>query len=362
MSFNADPESILGALSVAVLVVDQNDQIVFANPAAEQFFQIGAATLTRTSLPELVSPDNPLLSLIHKARKQDGVIREFGFRLSTPRIATRSVTVDCAPLTSGTGHFVLSFQDHASAGRLGGSLAHRDSARSLRGMAAMLAHEVKNPLSGVRGAAQLLGQTVPYEDQQLTRLIIEETDRVCKLVDQMDAFTENPRLERGSVNIHEVLDRAVDIARRGFGREIIFQQNYDPSLPAVLGNHDHLIQIFLNLIKNACEACSGGDGEILIETSFRHGIRLAVQAAKSRLDLPIMVTVSDNGSGISEDLEPHIFDPFVSTKLEGTGLGLALVAKLIDDHGGIIDLESSAQGTTFRILLPMQKEQRLDDM
>ena len=174
----------------------------------------------------------------------------------------------------------------------------------------------------------------------------------------MDAFTENPRFERGSVNIHEVLDRSVDIAKRGFGRGVTFLQEYDPSLPPVFGNRDHLIQVFLNLVKNSCEALGANEAEIIITTGFRHGIRLAVQASKSRLDLPIMVTIQDNGPGIPEDLQPHIFDPFVSTKLEGTGLGLALVAKFIDDHGGIIDLESNKDGTTFRILLPVLQNQQ----
>ena len=355
---SADTAAILSCLSVAVLVVDSDGNIVFANPAAEQFFQSSIANLTKSSLPDLVLADNPLLSLISKARVQDSAIREFGFRLSTPRLGTRSVTVDCAPIAGAPGNLVLSFQEHASAGRLGGTFQHRDSARSLRGMAAMMAHEVKNPLSGVRGAAQLLEQSVPVEDRQLTRLIIEEADRVCNLVDQMDAFTENPRFERGSVNIHEVLDRSVDIAKRGFGRGVTFLQEYDPSLPPVFGNRDHLIQVFLNLVKNSCEALGGNEAEIVITTSFRHGIRLAVQASKSRLDLPIMVTIQDNGPGIPEDLQPHIFDPFVSTKVDGTGLGLALVAKLTDDHGGIIDLECNKDGTTFRILLPVLQNQQ----
>ena len=169
---SSDAEAILNGLSVAVLVVDPDEAIIFANPAAEQFFQSSISSLIKSALPDLVLPDNPLLSLISKARVQDSIIREFGFRLSTPRLGTRSVTVDCAPLGGNPGYLVLSFQEHASAGRLGGTLQHRDSARSLRGMAAMLAHEVKTPLSGVRGAAQLLEQSVPIGDRQLTLLII----------------------------------------------------------------------------------------------------------------------------------------------------------------------------------------------
>ncbi len=349
-------KGILESLPVAVLVVDKNDGIVFANSSAEQFFQTSASTLLRGTLANLVTVDNPLLSLIAKARHQDSVIREFGFRLSGPRLPTRSVTVDCAPLGDTIDHLVLSFQENTSVRLLGNALNNKDSVRSLRGMAAMMAHEIKNPLSGVRGAAQLLEQGAPFEDQQLIRLIIEETDRICKLVDEMDVFTENPRIERDGVNIHEILDRVVGIAKRGFGANVNMYQEYDPSLPPVYGNRDHLIQVFLNLVKNACEAAAGSDAELKIVTGFRHGIRLAVQAAKSRLDLPIMVTITDNGPGIPEDLRPNIFDPFVSTKLEGTGLGLALVAKLIDEHGGIIDLDTASSGTTFRILLPMLKD------
>lgn len=353
MNILRESEAILGALSVAVIVIDRDDHIVYANASAEQFFQASATTLTRSRLPEVLPHDNPLHSLIEKARRQDSVIREFGFRLSTPKMTTRSVTVDCAPLSGTSGSLVLSFHENAISGRLGGSLVHRDSARSLRGMAAMLAHEVKNPLSGVRGAAQLLEQGISAEDRQLTRLIIEETDRVCKLVDQMDAFSDNPRFERGPINIHQILDRVVDVARNGFGKGLGFHQIYDPSLPPVFGNRDHLIQIFLNLVKNACEAVTPPDGEIEISTGFRHGVRLAIPAMESRVDLPLVVSVADNGPGIPEDIQPHIFDPFVSTKADGSGLGLALVAKLVDDHGGLIDLESAPGRTAIRVLLPV---------
>ena len=345
-------EEILGVLPVAVLVIDKNNNIVYANPTAEQFFQYSAETLLRLSLTKLISEDNPLLSLIAKARKQNNVISEFGFKLQLPRIEARNVSVACAPLGESLEYFVLHLQDCSTAGRLGISMFQRDAARSMRGMAAMMAHEVKNPLSGIRGAAQLLEQNVSYEDRELTKLIIEESDRICALVDEIDAFTESPEFKRNSVNIHEVLDHVINIAKRGFGSDMKITKVYDPSLPPVFGHRNYLIQIFLNLIKNACEACQFSDAELRIVTGFRHGIR--VQATDSRLDLPISISIIDTGPGIPEDIEPHIFDPFVTTKIEGSGLGLPLAAKLITDHGGLIDLDTSPEGTTFQILLPME--------
>jgi two-component system nitrogen regulation sensor histidine kinase GlnL len=222
----------------------------------------------------------------------------------------------------------------------------------------MLAHEVKNPLSGIRGAAQLLEQSVPAEDRELTRLITEETDRICALVDRMEVFSDSRPPARGPVNIHQVLEHVRLIAQNGFARQVRFVEGYDPSLPPVFGNRDQLVQVFLNLVKNAAEACPANGGEITLATAYQHGIRLAVPGSDTPMSLPLVVSVQDNGEGIPEDLRPHLFDAFVTTKTNGTGLGLALVAKIIGDHGGVIEFDSQPRRTIFRVRLPIYTQPR----
>jgi two-component system nitrogen regulation sensor histidine kinase GlnL len=349
----ADAAAILAALPDPVIVVERTGQIRFVNPAAEQFFGSGAAALGGSALADLVAPHSPLLSLVDSVWRVGNTISEYDILLEGPRFGSRSVTIQGALTGEGADSLVLTLHERSMADMMDRHLNHRSAARSITGMAAMLAHEVKNPLSGIRGAAQLLEQDADPAERALTQLICDETDRIVALVDRMEAFSDHRPLERDAVNIHEVLERVRKVAQSGFARHIRIIEEYDPSLPPVHANRDLLVQVLLNLIKNAAEALTTPDGEIILTTAYRHGLRLTRPSGEGRQHLPLMVSVTDNGGGIPEDLRPHLFEPFVTTKRNGTGLGLALVAKVIGDHGGVIEFESQPRRTVFRVFLPV---------
>jgi len=343
---------VLAALPSPVLVVDSGDVIRYANIAAEQFFDMGANALMGSALAELVPADSPVFGLLETVRMSGHNVSEYSVALETPRLGSHVLTVQAAPLGEERDRVVVMLQERSIAHKIDRQLTHRNAARSVTAMASMLAHEVKNPLSGIRGAAQLLEETANAGDRELTRLICDEADRICALVDRMDVFSDRRPLERVPVNIHEVLERVRKAAQSGFARHVRFVEDYDPSLPPVHGNRDLLIQVFLNLVKNASEAVPQKGGEIQLSTAYQHGIRLAVAGSESRVHLPLVISVTDNGDGVPEDLRPHLFDPFVTTKHNGSGLGLALVAKVIGDHGGVIEFESQPRRTVFRVFLP----------
>ena len=351
----SESEAILNALPNPVLLVAPDGRIVDANIAAESFFEISTQFLRRQSLKELVPFGSPLLALIDQVRSSGSPVNEYKVDLGTPRIGgDRQVDLHVAPLTERPGHIVVMLQERTIADKMDRQLTHRGAARSVIALAAMLAHEIKNPLSGIRGAAQLLEQSAADDDRTLTRLICDEADRIVKLVDRMEVFADERPVEREPVNIHVVLDRVKKLALSGFARSVKFVETYDPSLPYVLANRDQFIQVFLNLVKNAAESIGERpDGQIELTTAFRPGVRLQIPGSKTRVSLPLEFCVKDNGAGVPADLLPHLFDPFVTTKPTGTGLGLALVAKIVGDHGGIIECESQPRHTIFRVLMPM---------
>jgi two-component system, NtrC family, nitrogen regulation sensor histidine kinase GlnL len=300
-----------------------------------------------------------VLQSVKQVRETSSVVNEYSVGLGTPRLGgERTVDLQTAPLGENPQYVILLLLRRSVAQKLGQQLSHQGAARSVSGMAAMLAHEIKNPLAGIRGAAQLLEPGVSDADRALTRLICDETDRIHKLVDQMEVFSDERPLERMPLNIHVVLDRVKKLTLALTAGTVTIREEYDPSLPFVLGNSDQLVQVFLNLAKNAAEALQQGGrnsepAELLFTTAFRPGIKLQVAGSTERVSLPLEICVTDNGPGINEDLLPHIFEPFVTSKPQGRGLGLALVAKVVRDHGGTIECQVGRRGTTFRALLPM---------
>jgi two-component system, NtrC family, nitrogen regulation sensor histidine kinase GlnL len=358
-SFPGMAATILDSLPTAIICISSAGWITEANPAAESFFELGRSVLLRRTLDDIVAMSSPLLGLVNEALQTGKSFREMELSVALPRIgAEKLVDVYVMPLGIGDGSIVVSLRERSFAEKLGSYAHSRTANRTLSAMGAMLAHEIKNPLSGIRGAAQLLDSALGDEDRALTRLIRDETDRIVRLVDRFETLADTKPIRRDPVNIHLVLDHVAGLATNGFARHVRLSKRYDPSLPAVEGDPDQLIQLFLNLVKNAAEAIEAEqpDGEITLATAYRSPVRIKVPDSADTVSLPIEVSVRDNGRGIDQDMVDGLFEPFVTSKQNGSGLGLALVAKIVADHRGIVECEPGQRRTTFRVLLPIHRD------
>jgi len=344
---------LLDAVPFALIVLDPEDHIVGANHAGEQLLGAGRTLLQGRSLSDYIAGDSPVFALIAEARNGSIAVAEPDLALSGPRLQAAHVAIDAAPIAEHPGSVCLIVKDRGIERRLTRQSHSRDASRSAKAMAAMLAHEVKNPLSGIRGAAQLLEKRLGDDEHVLTQLICDETDRIVGLVNRMEMLGDERPVPMAPVNIHEALNHVRRLAQAGFASHVAFREDYDPSLPPVWGNRDQLVQVFLNLVKNAAEACPEHGGNIVLVTQFVPGLRLGDRFSGPRPRLALTVRVQDNGAGIPEHIRDGLYDPFVSGKVGGKGLGLALTAKIVAEHDGVIEFESQPRRTVFSVSLPL---------
>jgi two-component system nitrogen regulation sensor histidine kinase GlnL len=353
-------EALWGAIPYPALVVDGANAIVTANAATESFGATSLRQMAGKPLARFVGDDSAMLDVIAQARRNGVSVAQYDVMVGWADQMPQLQNVHATPLHDGSGEILILMHPQGMADKMDRSLGHRSAARSVTGMAAMLAHEIRNPLAGISGAAQLLEMGLGDADRELTGLIRAEAARIGNLVDRVEQFGDLRPAQRKPLNIHDVLDRARRSAQAGFAAHVRFFEDFDPSLPPTAGDPDQLLQVFQNLLKNAAEAVPRVGGTIGIATAYRPGVKLVRPGQKSE-SLPLVVTITDNGPGIPESLIRDIFDPFVSSKVNGSGLGLSLVSKFIADHGGVVECDSRPGRTRFRVRLPVWQGEVSDE-
>ncbi|WP_127103794.1 two-component system sensor histidine kinase NtrB [Pararhodobacter zhoushanensis] len=348
------PGAIFSALPIPAFMTglrDGDEVILDCNPAAEQFLSASAPILRGAVATDRLYIDAPMEEAMARARHNRAPIFINDCDVSTSEKPSVLCTIQIAPMNDPADTLLLLITPRDIAGRLGRTRVVKAAAKSAIGMSEMLAHEIKNPLAGIAGAAQLLSMGLNAADRELTDLIVAETRRIVKLLDQVEQFGDQRPPDRKPINIHDVLERARRSATVSFGAHMQLSDDYDPSLPDVWADPDQLQQVFLNLIKNASEAQPQG-GKIRIHTYFERGLQVAGHDER-RVALPLHVEIIDDGPGLPAAIAENIFEPFVSGRENGTGLGLALVSKIIAAHEGWIEVKSRPGQTIFRVSLPM---------
>ncbi len=351
-----DPQRQLSSLSLAVVLLAPGQRIAAANPAAEQFLGQSFRRLQDRCLSDLVRFEEPRLAA--RLTESDAHVSARATNVHVIGQGPRRLDVTAAPLIDQPGWQVLTLHDISGAEAMSDASASADD--SILRAPDILAHEIKNPLAGIRGAAQLLGRKLQGNDLAMTGLIADEVDRIAKLIDQMQSLSRRTPQVLAPCNLHEAVRRAIAVLE-ATGNAPPIVEEFDPSLPLVLGNADALVQVVLNLIANAADACRDTAApRIAVRTRFASGLQTHRGADGLPVRLPIELRVSDNGPGIDPAMRDHVFEPFVTTKKSGQGLGLALVRRLVRDMNGRIghDREDGAGWTHFRVHLPMASERR----
>ena len=344
-------ETLWTSLPLPGVVIDENDKIFEANTAMETFLNVSARSLKGRPVWDMIHVDAPLDAAVTRIRRDHAPLFVNNVDVGSGERAPMQCNVQFSSLIERPGYILLLMRPREIADKMGQALQSKTAAKSAIGMAEMLAHEIKNPLAGITGAAQLLSMNLEPADQELTDLIVAESRRIVQLLDQVEQFGNLRPPERRATNLHDVLDRVRKSAAVGFGAHMRIAEQYDPSLPPTFADPDQLMQVFLNLLKNAAEAQPGG-GTITVRTFYEQSLRVA-RPDGSRVSVPLNVEIIDDGPGLPPALAGDVFEPFVSGRENGTGLGLALVSKIVAEHDGWIAVTSVPGRTVFRISLPL---------
>ncbi|AZV78188.1 PAS domain-containing protein [Parasedimentitalea marina] len=342
--------TLWASLPIPAFLIDADDRIADMNSAAEGFLNASRKSVLGHPVWDQIAIDAPIEGAFARARRDDSALFVNDIDVGSGNRAPLQCGVQVAPVVDHPGQMLLMLSPRELAGRMTQTHSAKSAAQSAIGMAEMLAHEIKNPLAGITGAAQLLSMNLTAEDFELTDLIVAECRRIVKLLEQVEQFGNLSEPDFHPVNLHDVLDRARRSAVLGFGAHMTIIEDYDPSLPMAWGDADQMLQVVLNLLKNASEAVVSKHGTITIRTFYEHSFRLRRSDGTGKT-LPLQIEIIDDGPGLPAAIRDDVFDPFVSGRDNGTGLGLALVSKIISDHNGWISVSSTPGRTVFRLSL-----------
>lgn len=344
---------VLDSLPHPIIILDNSNHFVWLNHAAETFFNSSLAIFSGTSAEDYFNPNSVLIKMINRARETTSSLSEHSLSISAPKLKDTTVNIQVAPFYQNNEFTIISLQKNSLEQIAKARNIFKGAALSMSKVTALLAHEIRNPLAGIRGAAELLEPELVRENRELSKLIVTETDRIIKLLERIEKLSADRQLQLEEINIHEVLDYCLMVNSSSFGKHLIIKRDFDPSLPMIFADRDLLIQLFLNLFKNASEATSKNDS-LTVKTSYAMSMPHSASDQYGLNQLPFQIDIIDTGSGISPELQGYVFEPFVSNKLNGSGLGLALVASVVSEHGGAIEVSSSEGETRFKINLPIE--------
>ena len=349
--------NILKELRTPVFLINNSNKIIYLNEIAEEFFGVSSNIIVGKKIDLFVQSDSPILNLINRVRKNKVGLTEESLDLSNVNFPNRKVRVHLVPLSFDNNQIIIQISQLALSEMFQSQRINSKISKSFSSMIDMLMHELKNPLAGIKGASQLIESDLEDNSDsfELTKLISIECDRIESLLDRMEQISNNSvKLDYENLNIHEILNHCIRVAENSFGEEINFINEFDPSLPRLFANKSLLIQIIINLLKNASEA-SKKKGNIKIKTSFNSNKITSFGKENIPTPLPLQIEIIDFGIGISSNLISSIFDPFVSSKKEGKGLGLSIVASGLEEMGAVIDVTSNPGFTNFCINFPLRK-------